>query len=120
MFALLLRKHQQPVLKLLEEIFTIILQFSKHSRQRALGLKRKIGGDDEIREMYIRFKKKVGIFITVCRGLSEKKGYGEKRTLDTTMSGQAGLFDGDELAGENTIAHLLAGLEMSNYYSRAG
>lgn len=120
MFALLLRKRQQPVLKLLEEIFTLILQFSKHSRQRALGLKRKIGGDDEVREMYIRFKKKVGIFITVCRGLSEKKGYGEKRTLNTTMSGQAGLFDGDDLAEENTIAHLLARLEMSNYYSRAG
>jgi len=117
MFALLLRKRQQPILKLLEEIFALILQFSKHSRQRALGLKRKVGTDDEVREMYLKFKKKVGVFITVCRGLSEKKGYGAKRAFDTEMSGQ-GLFDGDDLVEENTIAHLLARLEMSNYYSK--
>jgi Gamma tubulin complex component C-terminal len=118
MFALLLRKRQQPILKLLEEIFALILQFSKHSRQRALGIKRKVGADDEVREMYLRFRKKVGVFITVCRGLSEKKGYGEKKTLDTRNSGQESFFDGDDLAEENTIAHLLARLEMSNYYSR--
>jgi hypothetical protein len=118
MFALLLRKRQQPVLKLLEEIFALILKFSKHSRQRALGIKRKVGPDGEVREMYLRFRKKVGVFITVCRGLSETKGYGEKRTLDTRTSDQEGLFDGDDLAEENTIAHLLARLEMSNYYSR--
>ncbi|TVY62911.1 Gamma-tubulin complex component [Lachnellula suecica] len=118
MFALLLRKRQQPVMKLLEEIFTLILQFSKHSRERALGLKRKVGADDEVREMYLKYRKKVSIFITVCRGLSEKKGYGEKRSMDGKVAGQGGLFDGDELAEENTVAQLLARLEMSNYYSR--
>lgn len=119
MFALLLRKRQQPVMQLLEEIFTVILQFSKHSRQRALGMKRKVGADIEVREMYLRFRKKVGVFITVCRGLGEKKGYGEKRALDNRLSEQGGLFDGDDLADENTIVQLLARLEMSNYYSRA-
>jgi hypothetical protein len=119
MFALLLRKRQQLVMQLLEEIFTSILQFSKHSRQRALGMKRKVGADDEVREMYLRFRKKVGIFITVCRGLSEKKGYGERRVMDNRLSEQGGLFEGDELAEENTVAQLLARLEMSNYYSRA-
>jgi len=118
MFALLLRKRQQPVMQLLEEIFTLILQFSKHSRERALGEKRKFGADNEVREIYLRFRKKVGVFITVCRGLSEKKGYGERRTMDHRRAGQGGLFDGDDLAEENTIAHLLARLEISNYYSR--
>jgi hypothetical protein len=117
MFALLLKKRQQPVMKLLEEIFTLILQFSKHSRQRALGLKRKVGADDEVREMYLKFRKKVGVFITVCRGLSEKKGYGEK-SADGRISGQGDLFAGNDLAEENTVSHLLARLEMSNYYSR--
>jgi hypothetical protein len=117
MFALLLRKRQQPVMKLLEEIFTLILQFSKHSRERALGLKRKVGADDEVRDMYLKYRKKVGIFITVCRGLSEKKGYGEKRSMNGKV-GPGGLFDGDDLAEENTVAQLLARLEMSNYYSR--
>jgi hypothetical protein len=115
MFALLLRKRQKPVMQLLEEIFTLVLQFSKHSRQRALG---QVGADDEVREMYLKFRKKVGVFITVCRGLSEKKGYGEKRSMDKKILGQGGLFDGDDLAEENTIAHLVTRLEMSNYYSR--
>jgi hypothetical protein len=118
MFALFLRKRQQPVLKLLEEIFTLILQFSKHSRERALGLMRKVGADDEVREMYLKYRKKVGVFITVCRGLSERKGYGEKKSMDGKVAGQGGLFDGDDLTEENTVAQLLARLEISNYYSR--
>jgi hypothetical protein len=116
MFALLLRKRQQPVMKLLEEIFALILQFSKHSRDRALGIKRKVGADEEVKDMYLRFRKKVGVFITVCRGLSEKKGYGNKR-VDSREEG--GLFDGDDLREENTIVQLLARLEMSNYYSKS-
>ncbi|KAL3418327.1 Spc97/Spc98 family protein [Phlyctema vagabunda] len=115
MFALLLRKRQQPIMKLLEDIFTIILRFAKYSRDRALGVKRDNG---EVREMYLRFHKKVGVFITVCRSLSEKKGYGERK-FDGTISGQGGLFDGHDLAEENTVAQLLARLEMSDYYSRA-
>jgi hypothetical protein len=115
MFALLLRKRQRPVMQLLEEIFGLVLQFSKHSRERALGVKRKVGADDEVREMYLRFRKKVGVFITVCRGLSEKKGYGERRV---ERREEGGLFDGEDLREENTIGHLLARLEMSNYYDK--
>jgi hypothetical protein len=111
MFALLLRKRQQPVLQLLEEIFVIVLQFSRWSRERSLGVKTNY----DIDEMYLRFRKKVGVFITVCRGLDERKGYGEKKAMGP---GQGGLFDGDDLVEENTIGHLLARLEMSNYYAR--
>ena len=118
MFALLLRKRQQPVMQLLEEIFTLILQFSKHSRQRALGMKRNVGTDAEVRELYMKFKKKVWVFISVCRGLSERKGYGERRATHRKVSEQGVLFDGDELAAENTIGQLLARLEMSSYYSK--
>ncbi|CZR66783.1 uncharacterized protein PAC_16684 [Phialocephala subalpina] len=118
MFALLLRKRQQPVMKLLEEIFGLILQFSKYSRERALGLKAKEGGNEEIREMYLRFRKKVGVFITVCRGLSEKKGYGERKFMDG-RSEEGGLFGGDDLAEENTVVQLVTRLEMSNYYEKS-
>jgi hypothetical protein len=118
MFALLLRKRQQPVLKLLEEIFGLVLQFSKLTRQRTLDTERNSEADDELKEIYVKFQKKVRVFVTVCRGLSEKKGYGEKRVLDTRTSGQGVLFDGDDLVEENTIAHLLVRLEISNYYSR--
>jgi hypothetical protein len=118
MFALLLRKRQQPVMKLLEDIFTLILHFAKHSRSRALGVTRRIGPDQEVKEMYLKFRKKVEVFITVCRGLSEKKGYGEKRVAGIKGMPSGGLFDSEELAEENTIVQLLARLEMSNYYSR--
>lgn len=118
MFALFLRKRQQPVLKLLEEIFTLILQFSKYSRGRALSSTNKTG-QEEVREMYLRFRRKVAVFITVCRGLSEKKGYGDKKVLDNKMAVQESLFDGDDLAEENTVAQLLTRLEMSSYYSKA-
>lgn len=119
LFALLLRKRQQPVMKLLEEIFTVILKFAKYSRTRALGIVQE--GDpaeDEVKEMYKMFHKKIGIFIAVCKGLSEKKGYGEKRSMDKLWD-QAGLFDGDDLIEENTITQLLTRLEMSGYYSKA-
>ncbi|KAF4626823.1 hypothetical protein G7Y89_g11334 [Cudoniella acicularis] len=85
MFALFLRKRQQPVLKLLEEIFTLILHFSKHSRQRALGEKRKFGTDDEVKEMYFKFRKKVGVFITVYIHIPPPRSallYLYSRTLD--------------------------------------
>jgi hypothetical protein len=31
---------------------------------------------------------------------------------------EGGLFDGEDLREENTIGHLLARLEMSNYYDK--
>lgn len=118
MFDLLLRKRQQPVMNLLEEIFAIILQFSKYSRQKALGLQNDTGSDEHLQEIYIQFVKKVGVFITVCRGMSDKKGYGEKR-VSTKNSRHEGLFDAGDLTEENTISQLLSTLEMTDYYSKA-
>lgn len=118
MFTLLLRKRQQPVMQIVLEIFALILQFSKYSRQKALNLEQKADLDDEVKDMYRSFRKNVGVFITVCKGLNEKKGYGEKRPLDGKKLGEHGLFDTGELADENTLGHLLAKLEMSNYYSK--
>lgn len=117
MFSLFLRKRQQPIMKLLEEIFTLILQFAKHSREQALGEEKSIGVDSEVKDMYLRFRKKVEVFITVCRGLSEKKGYGEKGINTSVTSQPVGLFDSEELEEENTIVQLVALLDMSNYYS---
>lgn len=116
MFTLLLRKRQQPVMALLEDIFNLILRFSKYSRSRASG-QTKVGADAEVREMYLKFRRKIDVFITVCRGMSEKKGYGETRSSGNNGHG-GGLFDGNELAEENTTAQLLTRLEMSNYYSQ--
>lgn len=123
MFALLLRKRQQAVLKLLDEIFGLILSFAKYSRWRAAGVMRKVGQDEEVKMMYVRFRRKVDVFITVCKGLSERKGYGERGAATwngkfAARSAEGGLFDSDELVEENTVVQLLARLEMSNYYSQ--
>src|SRR5690606_2770638 len=69
MHALLLRKRQAPVLKLLEEIFSCILQFAKCTRAP---LAETDGGGPDVGGLYQSFRKKVGVFITVCRGLNEK------------------------------------------------
>ncbi|KAK6610601.1 spc97 spc98 family protein [Botrytis cinerea] len=119
LFALFLRKRQKPVMQLLEEIFGLILRFSKHSREKASGAKAKtgnVGEDENIKVMYGKFRKRVGVFITVCRGLTEKKGYGEK-TFDV-KAGSGGLFDAADLAEENTVGQLVLRLEMSGYYMK--
>lgn len=118
-FALFLRRRQQPVMKLLQDIFTSILHFAKYSRSRALGLTRNGGADEEVRQMYLQFRKQVGVFITVCRGLSEKKGYGEKSVTGLKSHSESSLFGTDDLMEENTVVHLLVKLEMSDYYSQA-
>lgn len=99
MTSLLLRKRQQPVLKLLEEIFTLILRFAKKARLRAEGAQEQPSQDME--GLYKAFRAKVEVFITVCRGMTEKFGYGQKR---------------EGKADENSIVMLVLLLDMSNYY----
>lgn len=103
MLSLLLRKRQQPVLKLLEDIFKVILQFAKKARQEDL--------EQEAADLYRSFRKKVDVFITVCRGLSEKVGYSGKHDGVTPKK-----VDG--YGEEHSLARLLLTLDMSNYYSR--
>ncbi|TGO32485.1 hypothetical protein BHYA_0313g00070 [Botrytis hyacinthi] len=119
LFALFLRKRQKPIMQLLEEIFGLILRFSKHSREKASGAKGNsgnVGEDENIQLMYGKFKKRVGVFVTVCRGLTEKKGYGEKTF--NAQAGSGGLFDAADLAEENTVGQLVLRLEMSGYYMK--
>ncbi|KID96805.1 gamma-tubulin complex component GCP6, partial [Metarhizium majus ARSEF 297] len=112
MYALFLRKRQLPVLKLLEEIFGIVLQYAKQSRLQALG------GEGESAElansarMYAEFRKKVQVFITVCRGLSEKARASSKNTADGASFEDSGFGD------DSLIAQLLVKLDMGDYYCR--
>lgn len=102
MTALLLRKRHQPILNLLEEIFTLILRFAKNTRLQAEGLEVSEGG---MKELYSQFRSRVEVFISVCRGMSEKSGYGQRR--DTGVGGKR---------DESSIVMLLLLLDMSNYY----
>ncbi|KAI0014239.1 Spc97/Spc98 family protein [Xylariaceae sp. FL0662B] len=114
MHLLLLRKRQQAVLKLLEEIFTLILKFSKIAR---LQTSSKVDQKTSCRGLYDAFKKKFDVFITVCRGMSEKGGYGGKvvkndLTIDDGRRGEG-------VKEENIIDRFLIKLEMSGYYAPA-
>ncbi|KAF2817640.1 uncharacterized protein BDZ99DRAFT_565355 [Mytilinidion resinicola] len=105
MFSLLLRRRQKQVLTLLEETFDAILSFSKlNTDNRYITLEKntkpemtEAGPED----LYALFKGKVRVFISVCRGLTGKRGYGK----------------GKGTSEENTIDRLLVLLEMSSYYS---
>lgn len=99
--GLLLRKRQQPVLRLLEEIFTQILRFAKQSRLRAP----RDDGSAEVKKLYKAFREKVEIFITVCRGMGEKAG----SRNDRESSGRS---------QESALAMLVLMLDYSNYYTK--
>ena len=116
MFALILRKRQEQVMKLLEEIFSLILRFASSLR---IDMTDKVEGHEKekaVMEIYETFRKKVRIFISVCRGLSERRGQGGSRRHDSDDD----LFvkeDADEDGG-NTVGRLLLTLEISGYYSK--
>lgn len=110
MFTLILRKRQTQVMKLLEEIFSLILVFARHTRTEASQDMGFSAFKIDLKETYEKFKKKVRVFISVCRGLSERRGEGGSKGHDA----------GEELSedGGNTIGQLLLDFEMSEFYAR--
>lgn len=122
MFATLTRKRQAPVMKLVEDIFVAVLSFAKYSHERASG--RKGGtmgtmGERELADLYKVFRRRIGIFISVCRGLSEKRGYGDgRRDLEGRRAVDAIFGTGYKEEG-NLLGMLLVRLEMTGYYSES-
>lgn len=110
LFTLILRKRQAQVMKLLEDIFSLILVFARHVRTEAAQDMGHSGLMVDLKETYEKFKRKVRVFISVCRGLSERRGEG----------GTSGHDAGGELTeeGGNTIGQLLLDFEMSGFYAR--
>ena len=116
MFTLILRKRQAQVMKLLEDIFSLILHFARHIRSEASGLISDADKTTDVEQIYEKFKKKVHVFISVCRGLSERRGQG-----GTTAHNEFhDLSRNEEMSedGGNTIGQLLLKLEMSGFYAR--
>ncbi|KAJ4149685.1 hypothetical protein NW754_001120 [Fusarium falciforme] len=115
MLSLFLRKRQQPVLKLLDEIFVSLLAYSKFSRMKAMGIGPDTGPEetrDEVKRLYKNFKTKVQIFATVCRALTEKS-----RSTSNKVSDDLGLKQ-EGIGEDHMVAQLLMKLEMNDYYTK--
>lgn len=104
-----IRKKQRPVLALVEEIFSFILQFAKASRLIRNGELLHDGGGYDFEQLYHQFKQHLQIFITVCRKLSEK-------TVAETAADSA--LPDDSVGGghDSLIDQLLSRLDLESFY----
>ncbi|KAK3324248.1 Spc98 family-domain-containing protein [Cercophora scortea] len=117
MLALFLRKRQQPVLKLLEEIFTVILRFAKQVRVRGPGgveAKGKQNQAETAEKLYAAFREKVEVFLSVCKGLGEKTGAGGK----SSSKADGGGIGGVRRPSESPFETLVLMLDMAGFYGK--
>ncbi|KAL1836040.1 hypothetical protein VTJ49DRAFT_5636 [Mycothermus thermophilus] len=101
MSVLLLRKRQAPVMTLLEDIFGVVLRFAKGLRLRS------VEGGETPEELYRTFRKKVDVFVTVCKGLGEK--------MAASSSASASL---ESDRGGSCVEQLLVRLDMVGFYGK--
>lgn len=97
LFSLLLRKRQRKVMALMEEIFELILLFAKKQNPETQV-------EESVRSLYDKLRGKIKVFLSVCRQLTGKKGYGKGRGT----------------AEENTLDRLGVLLEMNGYFGKGG
>ncbi|KAF2683945.1 hypothetical protein K458DRAFT_367273 [Lentithecium fluviatile CBS 122367] len=95
LFSLLLRRRQRKVMALMEEIFELVLLFAKKQNPDTQV-------EDSLRDLYDKLKGKIKVFLSVCRQLTGKKGYGKGRGT----------------AEENTLERLNVLLEMNGYFAK--
>jgi hypothetical protein len=96
MFSLFLRKRQRKILALVDEIFDHILLFAKMQHTDV-----NVGGG--VRDLYDKLRGKIRVFLSVCRSLTGKKGYGS----------------GKGTTEENSMERLVLGMEMNGYFAGA-
>lgn len=96
MFSLLLRKRQRKILALVEEIFDYILLFAKIQNHST---------DEEVnaKDLYAKLRGKIRVFLSVCRGLTAKQGYGQ----------------GKGTTEENSMERLVLTMEMNGYFTES-
>lgn len=95
LFSLLLRRRQRKVMALIEEIFELVLLFAKKQMPDP-------NVEDSVKDLYLKLRGKIKVFLNVCRQLTGKKGYGK----------------GKGTAEEDTMERLGVLLEMNSYFSR--
>lgn len=136
MFLAFLRRRQAPIMDLLEQIFSLVLKFSRYlsttSMSMSISMATPTSTPTEIGELYYLFRKKVKTFVDVIRGLSEKRGYGDGRVAPPSLesgshSGGSGTGTGTASTGAAGVTagtggegamfqNLLVRLEMNDYW----
>ncbi|KAH7084280.1 Spc98 family-domain-containing protein [Paraphoma chrysanthemicola] len=94
MFCLFLRKRQRKIVALVDEIFEHILLFAKMQHAHAAEV-------ESVKSLYDKLRGKIRVFLSVCRSLTGKKGYG-------SATGNS---------EENSMERLVLGLEMNGYFA---
>ncbi|CAN9196274.1 unnamed protein product [Alternaria alternata] len=95
LFALLLRRRQRKIMALVEEIFDHILLFAKMQNSNTQQ------GGESVEALYAKLRGKIRVFLSVCRGLTGKQGYGKGRgTVE-----------------ENSMERLVVAMEMNGYFA---
>lgn len=118
MSVLFLRKRQAPVMGLLEETFGVVLRFARLVGAGAAAGRGESGGGGEAetaRELYGLFRKKVEVFVTVCRGLGEKMAVSAAAVAAAGAGAGAGAGMGRE---GGCVEQLLLRLDMGGFYGR--
>ncbi|KAL2889630.1 Spc97 / Spc98 family protein [Ceratocystis lukuohia] len=109
LISLFLRKRQQPVSQLLNDIFGLVLQFDKLARVSSVH-----DNEDQMTTLYAAFRAKIELFISVCRGLTEKSDitvrYESREKADEVRAELGEALDG------NTVAMLLMKLDIAGFY----
>jgi hypothetical protein len=95
LFALLLRRRQRKIMALVEEIFDHILLFAKMQNPNTQQ------GEESVKALYAKLRGKIRVFLSVCRGLTGKQGYGKGRGT----------------AEENSMERLVIAMEMNAYFA---
>ncbi|KAL9119527.1 MAG: hypothetical protein Q9187_003924 [Circinaria calcarea] len=118
LFSLLLRKRQEKVMHLLEDIFRLILLYAKESVSKNGNQHVTTNKNLRVRELYQKLDVNIRTFIRACKGMSYRRDHGvNKRTPD----GMSNPFDHANMSvdGRKNIDQLILQLEMNGYYSRS-
>jgi hypothetical protein len=78
LFSLLLCRRQRKVMTLIEDVFELILLFAKKQNYDTQV-------KDTARDLHDRLRGKIKVFLSVCKQLTEKIGYGQGTAKDNTL-----------------------------------
>ena len=114
LFELLLRKRQERVMEVLEDILSHVLEFTQLEFDPSAD---GIQFFSNISNLYSAFLEKVKLFIAVCKGLGEKGAYkvGKSYGLESTMFARGWKAGEDSSEG---IESLVVMLDMNKWYQK--